>query len=72
MSEKKWVVCDECGGTGMIEDDECPFCLGEGRIEVDEDETWEEPEEYGDLDAVEEDDDDFDDLLEDIDDDDLS
>jgi DnaJ-class molecular chaperone len=66
MSEKKTVVCDECGGTGMIEDDECPFCLGEGRIEVDEDETWEESEEFEELAEGE-----YDDLLGEIDDDDL-
>jgi len=64
MSGKKTVVCEECGGTGIIEDDECPFCLGDGNIEVDEDETWEAsddiPDELGD--------DDYDDLFEEMDD----
>lgn len=59
MSNKKPVTCDECGGTGILEDDECPYCLGEGRIEVDEDETWEQSED------IEEIEDDFDELLED-------
>jgi DnaJ-class molecular chaperone len=59
MSNKKSVTCDECGGTGILEDDECPFCLGEGRIEVDEDETWEQSED------VEEIEDDFEELIDD-------
>jgi len=46
--KKKLVTCDECGGTGMLEDDECPFCMGEGKIEVNEEETW-DPLESGDF-----------------------
>lgn len=57
-SKKKTISCDECGGAGLLEDDECPFCLGEGRIEVDEDETWEQPD---DLDGIDEE---FDEFLE--------
>jgi len=63
--KKKWVTCDECGGTGMLEDDECPFCLGEGKIEVNEDETW-DPLESGDYDE-DVDDDDLDEILVDVD-----
>ncbi len=62
--KKKTVVCEECAGTGTIEDDECPFCLGEGRIEVDEDETWEESDDVATLDE-----DEYDDILEEIEDD---
>ena len=47
---KKTVTCDECGGTGILEDDECPFCMGDGRIDVDEDETWEQPDDLADFD----------------------
>jgi len=63
-TKKKLVVCDECGGTGMLEDDECQFCLGEGKIEVNEDETW-DPSESGDFD--DDDDDELDDMIDDID-----
>ena len=58
MSNKKTVICDECGGSGLLEDDECPYCLGDGNIEVDEDETWEASEDS------EEFDEEFDDLIE--------
>jgi DnaJ-class molecular chaperone len=61
MSEKKTVVCEDCCGMGAIEDDECPFCLGEGRLEVNENETWEVSE------AIPEADGEYDDLLEEID-----
>lgn len=47
---KKTVTCDECGGTGILEDDECPFCMGDGRIDVDEDETWEQPDDLDEFD----------------------
>ncbi|MDP6419669.1 MAG: hypothetical protein QF492_08280 [Candidatus Krumholzibacteria bacterium] len=41
MSEETRLVnCEECGGTGMVEDDECSFCMGNGKVEVDEEETW--------------------------------
>jgi DnaJ-class molecular chaperone len=62
MSGKKTVVCEECGGTGIIEDDECPFCLGEGNVEVDEDETWEASEDLAEVDEE------YDDLFEEMDD----
>ncbi len=54
----------------MIEDDECQFCMGEGRIEVDEDETWEESEDVSpgdDLGERDEIDDEYDDILDDMD-----
>jgi len=66
--KKKWVTCDECGGSGMLEDDECPFCMGEGKIEINEDETW-DPLESGDYDE-EIDTEDLDDILDDMGDDD--
>ncbi len=58
MSNKKTVTCDECAGSGLLEDDECPFCLGDGHIDVDEDETWEASDDN------EEFDEEFDDLIE--------
>jgi DnaJ-class molecular chaperone len=63
--KKKLVTCDECGGTGMLEDDECTFCLGEGKIEVNEEETW-DPQESGDYDENPEQED-LDEILDDID-----
>ncbi|MCP4548249.1 MAG: hypothetical protein GY835_17450 [bacterium] len=66
MSNKKTVVCEECCGTGIIEDDECQFCMGEGRVEVDPDETWEESEDVVQDDDLNEIEEDYDDILDDM------
>ena len=52
--KKRLVVCDACGGTGMLEDDECSFCMGEGKIEVDEEETWDPSEDEDDTEDLDE------------------
>lgn len=35
--DEYWYECDECGGTGTVEDFTCPACDGLGKIEGDED-----------------------------------
>lgn len=37
FDEDKICQCEECGGDGILEDQDCPVCGGDGFIEIDED-----------------------------------